>query len=195
MKVCQMVSSVIKSEICFDHLPARTSSVLVAEVGEPPDVAETNRDGDAGEEEVQLVPKRPSLRIIFLTMKKNALSSQNVIQNVTLGGEGDHLYSVFRRGVDPQLDILRLHLSLPRLRMDMFTSTPTISIVSSICTLNSMGSSSESSSNSAVSTISLSGFLGTAVRSLRSACRVLPFTATLPAPGWCKQLARSTHQF
>ena len=123
MKVCQIVSSVIKSEICFDHLPARTSSVLVAEVGEPPDVAETNRDGDAGEEEVQLVPKRPSLRIIFLTMKKNALSSQNVIQNVTLGGEGDHLYSVFRRGVDPQLDIRRLHLSLPRLRMHMFTST------------------------------------------------------------------------
>ena len=32
-----------------------TSSIFVAEVGEPPDVAEPNGDGDAGEEEVEFV--------------------------------------------------------------------------------------------------------------------------------------------
>lgn len=38
-----------------------TASVLVAEVREPPDVAEAYGDADAGEEEVQLVAPPPTL--------------------------------------------------------------------------------------------------------------------------------------
>ena len=45
---------------------ARTSSVLVAEVGEPPDVAEPHTDGDAGEEEVELVPPLAPRRTVLL---------------------------------------------------------------------------------------------------------------------------------
>ena len=37
------------------------SSVLVAEVGEPPDVTQSHGDRDAGEEKVQLVPPLSSL--------------------------------------------------------------------------------------------------------------------------------------
>ena len=40
-----------------------TSSIFVAEVGEPPDVAEPNGDGDAREEEVEFVsPLAPGRR-------------------------------------------------------------------------------------------------------------------------------------
>lgn len=43
-----------------------TPSVLVAEVGEPPDVAEAHGDRDAGEEEVKLVREGPPLCVIVL---------------------------------------------------------------------------------------------------------------------------------
>ena len=64
--------------LCYDSLSVRvailfflylTSSVLVAEVGKPPDVAEADGDRDAGEEEVQLVPPLPPHRLPALLVQ------------------------------------------------------------------------------------------------------------------------------
>ena len=43
-----------------------TSSILVAEIGKPPNIAEAHRHGDAGEEEVQLVAPLASLSVAVL---------------------------------------------------------------------------------------------------------------------------------
>ena len=45
-----------------------TSSVFVAEVREAPDVAQPDRDGDAGEEEVERVVPRPPIDLSTLRM-------------------------------------------------------------------------------------------------------------------------------
>ena len=47
----------------------RTSPILVAKIWKAPNVAETNGDGDAGEEEVKLVRKRSPLGIVVLRYK------------------------------------------------------------------------------------------------------------------------------
>ena len=43
-----------------------TSSILVAEIRKPPDIAETHRHGDAGEQEVELVPPLTSFGVPVL---------------------------------------------------------------------------------------------------------------------------------
>ena len=43
-----------------------TSPILVAKIWKAPNVAKSNGDGDAGEEEVQLVGKRPPLCVVVL---------------------------------------------------------------------------------------------------------------------------------
>ena len=42
------------------------TSMLVAEVGEPPEVAESNGESEAGEEEVALVAPRAPLRLLLV---------------------------------------------------------------------------------------------------------------------------------
>ena len=44
----------------------RTSPILVAKIWKAPNVAEANRDGDAGEEEVKLVGKCSPFGIVVL---------------------------------------------------------------------------------------------------------------------------------
>ena len=43
-----------------------TSSIFVAKVGEPPDVAETHGHGDAGEQEVELAAEGAPLLVLVL---------------------------------------------------------------------------------------------------------------------------------
>ncbi len=53
----------------------RASAVLVAEVGEPPHVAQPHADRDAGEEEVQLVaPPSPLVLLVVAVKGHNALT-------------------------------------------------------------------------------------------------------------------------
>ena len=47
----------------------RTSPILVAKIWKAPNVAEANRDGDAGEEEVKLVGKCSSFGVVVLRYK------------------------------------------------------------------------------------------------------------------------------
>ena len=64
-----------------------TSSILVAEVGEPPDVAEPDGDGDAREEEVELVaplPPRRALPLVTLHMDLGDLFTRLELNEVVL---------------------------------------------------------------------------------------------------------------
>ena len=55
---------------CYPYMRRmRTSPILVAKIWKAPNVAETNGDGDAGEEEVKLVRKRSPLGIVVLRYK------------------------------------------------------------------------------------------------------------------------------
>ena len=47
------------------HMLCSLTSMLVAEVGEPPDIAESNGIAEAGEEEVALVAPRAPLHLLL----------------------------------------------------------------------------------------------------------------------------------
>ena len=52
--------------ILQSHTLCSLTSMLVAEVGEPPDVAESNGVAEAGEEEVALVAPRAPLHLLLV---------------------------------------------------------------------------------------------------------------------------------
>ena len=68
-----------------------TSSVFVAKIGKPPDIAQSHRHGDAGEQEVQFVPPLTSLVLRILIkgvnfcnkMKSNQLNQYFSSKNET----------------------------------------------------------------------------------------------------------------
>ena len=64
-----------------------TSTILVAEVGKAPDIAEPDGDGDAGEEEVQFVaplpPRRP-VPLVTLDMDLGDLFTRLELNEVVL---------------------------------------------------------------------------------------------------------------
>ena len=62
---CELTSS-ISVKRTRSEIIQRERDSLVAEVGEPPDVAQTNRDRDAGEQEVKFAAERSSLSILVL---------------------------------------------------------------------------------------------------------------------------------
>ena len=53
------------------HTLCSLTSMLVAEVGEPPDIAESNGVAEAGEEEVALVAPRAPLHLLLVLINRS----------------------------------------------------------------------------------------------------------------------------